>query len=217
MKRWEEILVEALEHNPHDRILHVGGHTGEEAQLYNQYCVGHVTWVEPLPLHVRQLRVTLDKHQRQHDDIIEAAAWDKNETRTFYQYANGTGPHAGGYSSLLQRRSQSGNPNLDKTKEQKHEVTCRTLDALLPTQTFDMVVMDTQGTEDRVIRGAEKLLRRCKALMVEVLLVSQYQDDALFPDICAITRPLGYRLRWYTCHTRKGQTLNGGDALFLKD
>jgi FkbM family methyltransferase len=70
-------------------------------------------------------------------------------------------------------------------------------DALAPYVRGDETVLlkiDVQGTEDRVIAGAERTLQRVVAIQAELALVPLYDDQVLMRDILEILRARGFDL-----------------------
>jgi len=43
-----------------------------------------------------------------------------------------------------------------------------TLDNILPHQTFDLIKLDTQGSEIDILNGGKRILKRCKGIIIEV-------------------------------------------------
>jgi len=56
------------------------------------------------------------------------------------------------------------------------------------------IKVDVQGFEDRVIRGGLELLKKAKYCMLELSLISLYQESMLITDMNALMRSLGFRL-----------------------
>ncbi|MEP6716480.1 MAG: FkbM family methyltransferase, partial [Terriglobia bacterium] len=57
-----------------------------------------------------------------------------------------------------------------------------------------IVKMDVQGFEDQVIRGGERSIRRCQAVISEVSFVALYEGQPLFGQIHQQMSELGFRL-----------------------
>ena len=55
-----------------------------------------------------------------------------------------------------------------------------------------MVKIDTQGYEDRVVHGGERLISRAKLLIVEVSFQTLYEGQPLFADIYDLFRQRGF-------------------------
>jgi hypothetical protein len=54
--------------------------------------------------------------------------------------------------------------------------------------------IDTQGYEDKVLRGAQASLARIDTIQVEMSLVPLYKDELLFADMCTLLGAKGYTL-----------------------
>jgi hypothetical protein len=48
---------------------------------------------------------------------------------------------------------------------------------------IDMLIMDVQGYEDRVLEGAERTLRSCKVIMSELSLQELYSGSSTFHSV----------------------------------
>lgn len=80
-----------------------------------------------------------------------------------------------------------------------------------------MLKLDVQGFEDRVLRGAYKLLQKCDACMLEVCLDPLYEGQANFPDLVEILTRAGFKYSGNVDQTygKDGRVIFF-DALFLK-
>jgi len=58
----------------------------------------------------------------------------------------------------------------------------------------DFIKADVQGFEDRVIGGGLELVKNAKYCMLELSLISLYQESVLITDMNALMRNLGFRL-----------------------
>ena len=58
----------------------------------------------------------------------------------------------------------------------------------------DFIKADVQGFEDRVIRGGLEVVKKAKYCMLELSLISLYQESVLITDMNALMRGLGFRL-----------------------
>jgi FkbM family methyltransferase len=77
-------------------------------------------------------------------------------------------------------------------------VPLRTLDSVaagyLRPDTVLFVKIDTQGYEDRVLRGAQDLLKRTKGLQLELSLVPLYDGQRQFDELLAELKAAGFEL-----------------------
>jgi FkbM family methyltransferase len=125
-------------------------------------------------------------------------------------------------SSLLTVRPDAGFEGraIDLRVRQRVEVDVSTLDAIverhLPSGTIDLLKVDTQGNELRVVDGGAGVLERTRLLWIEVSFRSMYEGDAPFERVHARLFQLGFRL--FSLHdVFRGvdRELLQADALFL--
>jgi FkbM family methyltransferase len=59
---------------------------------------------------------------------------------------------------------------------------------------IDFLKLDTQGSEYNILRGAERLLRTCVGVEVEVEFHPMYEDQPLFAEVDVLLRTAGFHL-----------------------
>lgn len=101
------------------------------------------------------------------------------------------------------------------------EVACITLDDFMSEEGIDhidILKLDTQGSESRVLRGAKKTLSDSKISLVftEVNFVTLYKDGALFHQLASELYQFGFSLyRFYDFEFADDGQLKFGNAIFL--
>jgi hypothetical protein len=92
-------------------------------------------------------------------------------------------------------------------------VTSRTLDTLLSGTKYanqcDVLIVDVQGAELLVLKGAESTLARASAVIVEVSTRPYYQGGVLFPEVKTFLESRGF--------TSMSTPRRHGDMLFLRN
>ncbi|MCX5661957.1 MAG: FkbM family methyltransferase [Planctomycetota bacterium] len=83
----------------------------------------------------------------------------------------------------------------------------------------DILKLDLQGLEGRVLKGAPNLLdSQIPCVFLEVMFVAEYEGCSLFGDLDAILRSHGYRLfNLYNLSTHSDRQLSCADALYIPD
>lgn len=74
------------------------------------------------------------------------------------------------------------------------DVRTATLDEIVGDRPVRLLKVDVQGHELALLRGATATLARTEALLIEVLFVSHYEDDAIFAQVDAAVRQQGFDL-----------------------
>ena len=103
---------------------------------------------------------------------------------------------AGNRSNL--RPSESGLRDYGMRVAEEYTVTGVTLDDYMgnhgmDADQVDLLWCDVQGAEARVLKGAADLLRRCRAVFLEVSLwEATYEGGCIITDLEAILRPSGF-------------------------
>lgn len=108
-----------------------------------------------------------------------------------------------------------------------------TLDTFLKDKknTIDYLKIDTQGSELKILQGAEKLLneKRINILKIEVSTIAVYQNQVMFSDIDIYLRNKGYILVdfityrdnyvpiWGSSHDKSYHSAPCGDAVYVLD
>jgi FkbM family methyltransferase len=111
-------------------------------------------------------------------------------------------------------------PSAGATDEKTRPVRVTRLDAVLAEEgalSVDLIKIDTQGYDLRVLRGAAETLARCHpALLVEAIFAPLYRGQASFDELMAFLTAAGYRLAGvHAIHADGRGLLAFADFLFL--
>ena len=83
---------------------------------------------------------------------------------------------------------------------------------------IDIVKLDLQGYELEALKGMQGLIKKIKAITVEVEFIALYENQALFSDIDFFLRQNNFQLfNLYELWTQKDGQLTAGDALYLNN
>lgn len=188
-------------------ILHIGAHTGQEAASYKALGVEKVVFVEAIPAIFEKLQKNLSAYP----GYIGINAVCSEESGQEVQF--NVSSNEGGSSSML------GLGNHAIIYPQISYVETLTLQTVTADDlvaehcgdmAFDYVALDTQGAEMHVLRGATNVLRRAKALWIEVSEEPMYEGGCTFDEVTAYVRTFDFRLRHVNIN-RQGW----GDALYV--
>ena len=182
-------------------VLHIGGHLAEEATLYKENEVTTVTFIEGDPAVFSKMQDVLVSYP-QYSGVL-ALLSNAEGVSDFYVASN-----QGASSSILAPgRHLTERPDI-QFDEVKHIRTV-TLDSL-SLGAYDLVVLDVQGAERKVIEGGMETISKAKAIWVEVNAGSMYEGDASSSDIVASLAEF-----FVPCFINMNENL-WGDALFIR-
>lgn len=181
------------------RVLHVGAHLGEEAADYAASGVRDVLWVEANPELMAGLRAHLAAFPGQ--AALQAAVSDADgEPAVLHVAQSATAALPSMCSSLLPPKAQLRiYPFFDYSKTIALETV--TLDTLLAREGldpggWDLLNLDVEGGELRVLRGAPRALAGAAWVFTEVNHAERFAGGALLPEMDTFLHARGFvRLR----------------------
>lgn len=178
-------------------VVHVGGFDGHESYYYHSWGAKS-TWFEPLPEKFKEL-------QAKDLTAYNYALGSKSEKVKFHVASNLQS------SSILEPTIHLEKyPNI--VFNSTIEVEVRTLDSFNITD-CDMLVLDVQGYELEVLKGAQETLKNVKIIFCEVSIIELYKNCPLLEDIQKFLS--GFKL--INIDWVNGQEKGWGDALFIKN
>ena len=167
-------------------IIHVGAHRSEEAPIY-EWFGKKVIWVEANPIIFNDLQDQIHKYK--HQKVYKELLTDKtNQKLDFYlsnnDYASSSifkfGKLSVGNESLWPNKNLK---MIDKIKLN----TCRFDDFIeknkIDIQKFDHWIVDVQGAEFSFLKGAEKNIKFCNSLLIEVSNGEIYEGGSHWADV----------------------------------
>jgi FkbM family methyltransferase len=171
-------------------IIHVGANLGQERELYAKYKL-KVLWIEPLP----QIFEQLCKNVRPLPDqtAVNRLIADRDNAQYLFHVAS----NEGASSSILElARHHEIWPDVRYVS--KIMLNSITLDSLLKNLgdgiPYDALVMDTQGSELLVLKGATNSLGQFKFIKTEAADFEAYKDCARVKDLTSYLAQFGFKL-----------------------
>ena len=170
-------------------LIHVGANIGQERDLYHRHGVS-VLWIEPIPRVFRELRQRLAGFPRQ--KAFQALITDADDREECFHIAN----NGGASSSLLALHEHR---DIWPSVEFVETIRLRssTLESLLrdahvDVSRYDALVLDTQGTELLVLRGAKSLLPNFRFILSEVADFEAYVGCCREQELAAFLAQCGF-------------------------
>jgi len=171
-------------------VIHVGANTGQEAELYQSFGLD-VVWVEPIPEIFEKLHRHVARFRAQ--AAFRYLVTDEDCKDCLLHVANNDGAS----SSILDFRAHSEMwPDVQYT----HSIVVKsvTLGTLvsrenIDVERFDALILDTQGSELRILRGAAELLSNFRFIKAEVPDFEAYRGCGRVAELSAFMLSKGFR------------------------
>lgn len=185
-------------------VVQVGAHYGEEDSLYKSKGIKRRIYIEPM---ANSFKILSERFKNDENVILVNAACGERETREV-AYVDST--NQGMSSSLLAPKD-----HLTQHKEVIFDVAeiwnVVTLDSIeFDRANYNLLNMDVQGFEDRVLRGAYETLKHIDYIFTEVNRSDMYEN-------CARVEQLdNYLIDFQRVETGWASDIHGwGDALYI--
>jgi len=195
-------------------VIHVGANTGQERELYAKFGLP-VIWIEPIPEVFEKLKLNVANFPRQ--CALKCLVTDQDNVAYPFHIANNEG-HS---SSILEL-----NLHKDIWPQVAYEKTItlksKTLPSLLEDEhidysEYDSLIMDTQGSELLVLKGAVSILENFTYIKTEVPDFESYTSCCQLADIASFMASHGYR---EFSRQKNAERPNGGnyyDIVYKRD
>lgn len=190
-----------------------GAHEGSWTRaLQTIFDPQQIVLVECEPKLVDKLRRTFGRDPG--ISVVDAALSGEDSSADFYQLQH---PAA---SSLLRPRTEIGREFEAKSWHVVSQVRVRTVsyDRLVENyEEVSILKLDIQGSEATVLRSSVSGLKKTKAVIMEVLFLSHYENDSTFPRLHELMEQRGFGLyRLSDTYHRGGRALFA-DAVYVQE
>lgn len=170
-------------------VIHVGANAGQERRLYAAYDLD-VLWIEPIPDVFARLIENIQSYSKQ--KALQYLVADKDDAEFTLHVANNSG-----VSSSILALSRHAEIWPEITYADSIALKSVSLTSLLKRERVDMsmydsLVLDTQGSELLVLRGAEEMLQRFKYIQTEAVDFDAYEDCCRMEDIAKFLSGCGF-------------------------
>jgi len=186
----EEILVKQLLHNKIDMIFDVGANTGQFGELiYKLGYTGKMVSFEPLK---SAYDILLDK-SKSHPNwkVAERCAIGESDGEIEMHISENS--ISSSALEMLDKHTEAA-PSSKYIGTEKAKVF--KLDTIFEKYLYDsrnvLVKIDTQGYEDKVLKGSENVISKIKGLYLEMSLVKLYEGQILYDELYKIILNYGF-------------------------
>ncbi|HEX8664267.1 MAG TPA: FkbM family methyltransferase [Beijerinckiaceae bacterium] len=195
-------------------VIHVGANTGQERDLYAAHRLP-VVWIEPIPEIFERLRRNIQGYpgQRAYQALITDT---DGGSYTFHVASND------GESSSIFDLADHRDVWPDVSYERWITLEGITLASFLERHAidvagFDTLVLDTQGSELLVLKGAERILPGIAQVWTEAADFEAYRDGARLADIGGFLSARGFREVQRTAFADRAEGGAYYDVLYRRD
>ena len=171
-------------------VLHVGGHTGQEASFYSRFNLP-VIWVEGNPVVFDELKSNVSRFGQR--SVLALISEIDKEQVPFYLTSNNS--ESASVFPLAENHAWS---KLENTGSISLETSrLDTLFSEYEIQNYDFWVIDVQGSELQALRSAGKLLQKfCHFALVEISTDEFYFGGSSWSDVVSEMNHQGFIQLW---------------------
>ena len=195
-------------------VIHVGANSGQERETYEMHGL-RVFWVEPIPEMFSELQENIRSYPQQRAGNYLVSDQDGKEYQ--FHIANNKGES----SSIFDLKHHKDIwPKIDY--ERSITLKSKTLPAVLMAENvdpnlYDALVMDTQGAELLILKGAQSLLENIRFIKLEVPDFEAYEGCCQLSEVEDFMSVFGYKE--YARYKFKQWKQEGGyyDIVFCKN
>jgi FkbM family methyltransferase len=195
-------------------VIHIGANVGQERDLYAALRLP-VVWIEPIPEVFERLRQNISGHPEQR--AYRALITDADSRSYTFHIADNDGE-----SSSIFDLAEHRDIWPEVSYERRITLESITLPSFLERHAididaFDTLVLDTQGSELLVLRGAESILHRFEQIRTEAADFQAYRDGARLQEIGEFLSARGFREAHRTAFANRAQGGTYYDVLYQRD
>ena len=212
-------LIKSIIGNQNLTIFDIGAHRGESVESFNNYFNNpKIFSFEPFKESFEILSVNASKFTN--TKIFNFGLSNFNGKETFNSYVDPKNPNISAVNSILELN----NGNFIPTYSYNQKVECKfmELDSFVEQNDIshiDLLKIDAQGTEFRVIEGANKSLKnnKIKCVLIEIMIADYYKEQKSFDFYLNLFKDYEYELKgFFNLISNKDKSLLYLDAVFSK-
>ena len=171
-------------------VIHVGANTGQERALYDLFDL-EVLWIEPLAQAFTELEANIAVYPRQR--ALKALVTDQDDREYEFHITSNAGESSSIFA-LKDHRDIWPDVTVERTEKLRStRLSTLLASAAIDPTSFDTLVMDTQGSELLVLKGAGDLLRSLRFIKTEAADFEAYDGCCTVDDLRGYLEPIGFR------------------------
>jgi FkbM family methyltransferase len=171
-------------------VVHVGANAGQERDIYESHRLS-VTWVEPIPTVFDQLEANIGSYPNQ--TAVRALVADRAGVPTTLNISSNSGASSSIFGFALHKDIW---PHVDfvDTITMKTETLDHLVAEKIIRSPIDALIIDTQGAELLVLKGAAGVLQQVRYVKAEAADFESYSGGATAAEIEKFMNEHSFRL-----------------------
>ena len=171
-------------------VIHIGANTGQERKEYEKYSLA-VIWVEPIPEVFEELKKNIISYPNQ--KAFKYLLTDVDDQEIELKIANNNGLSSSIFNFGLHTHIW---PNINYVKS--IQLKSSTLTSLVKSEKIDLqkyqaLVIDTQGSELLILKGASEILKKFNYIVAEAADFESYVGCCLLKDLSNFLNGFGFK------------------------
>ena len=194
-------------------IIHVGANEGQEREKYKNNSLD-VLWIEPIPEIFNQLRKNIKGYPKQ--KALKYLLLDEDNKKIPFKIANNKGASSSIFDFGLHSKIWP-NINYTKTIELKSsKLTTVINDENIDIKRFQALLIDTQGSELLVLKGASEILKNFDYIITEAADFESYIGGCKIEDLSIFLKKFGFYPILKTKFAKHSEAGNYYDVIYKK-
>lgn len=194
-------------------LIHIGANEGQERFHYKKYNISKVLWIEADPSMFKKLQKNISSLKNQ--KAINYLLLNKNK-KTIFNISNNNGNS----SSILKLYEHKNiYPEIKYVKKkllQGYTFVSLAKKLKIKLKNYNTLILDTQGSELLILKGAKKLLNNFKYIKLEAADFEVYKKNPTLSDLSSYLKKFNFfeekKIKIYSNYKNK----NIYDVLFVK-
>ena len=195
VRRAKKIMRPLVRGNPNSflrrvsGVIHVGANLGQERTLYGKYDL-NVIWIEPIPDVYHKLKQNLENFPRQ--QAFQRLITDRDDAEYAFHISNNNGKSSSIFDLELHKEIWPTVSYQESISLKSVTLASFAQEEGVDMSRYDALVLDTQGSELLVLKGAAPLLPYFRYIKAEAADFESYAGCCKVEDIDSLLMRFGF-------------------------
>ena len=194
-------------------IIHVGANEGQEREKYDKYSLS-VVWVEPIPEIFKKLTKNIENYKKQKAFNFLLSNEDNKEIKL--NISNNDGLSSSIFDIGLHSHIWPKVNYVNSIKLRSMTLATLIKDKKIDIKKYQALVLDTQGSELLILKGASEILDKFKYILTEAADFDSYVGCCKLEDLSDYLLNFGFKEITRTKFAKNSQVGNYYDVIFEK-